>query len=359
MIHRDVWSIGLGRWGGVYIRIHLFFLLFATFTGYLAWQLAGRLQIAGGTLGWSAAICLGVLLLSVLIHELGHWWAVVRMGGRMEAIVLGPLGGLHPLRMPHDPQGELLATMAGPLASLAVCVVFLAAAALTSDLNALKLLHPISPVIVNDGSWALPVWHWQTIIRLTCWINWLLLLVNLIPAFPFDGGRACLAFLRAARPEIDPVVAVRVVARLAKLFALFMLVCAWIYRNAQPESVVPPWLALVLLAIFVFFSARVEEEEAEPDDAESDLFGYDFSQGFTSLEKSQRESAERPGPITRWWRRLQLRRQIRRRALEADDERQLDEILMRLHQHGFEELSTAEKSLLRRVSARYRSRESS
>ena len=83
--HRT-WSISLGRWGGLQIRIHGFFLLFALLTLFLGWHAHtdDALKIAGGSL------C--ILLVSVFLHELGHYLAALRLGGDGSEMVLGPLG---------------------------------------------------------------------------------------------------------------------------------------------------------------------------------------------------------------------------------------------------------------------------
>ncbi len=99
-----------------------------------------------------------------------------------------------------------------------------------------------------------------------------------------------------------------------------------------------------------------------PDDA---VFGYDFSEGYTSLERSQAQSEageeedEDSGPLERW---LDTRRQSRRQRqeqLEAEEDERVDEILARVHERGIESLSDEERMLLQRVSRRYRTRDHS
>ena len=196
------------------------------------------------------------------------------------------------------------------------------------------------------------------IVRLACWINWWLFVVNLIPAFPFDGGRACSAFLQSIRPQMDPERAVGIVATFARLVAVALFVSAFVFGDLFVESSAPPtWLALLLLSVFVFFSARVEESQAEEDDPDHELFGYDFSQGYTSLERSEEPPAADPGPISRWLERRRRQQQAKQARIEADEDIEADQILERLHEHGLDSLSPRERALLKRVSVRYRSRE--
>jgi hypothetical protein len=88
------------------------------------------------------------------------------------------------------------------------------------------------------------------------------------------------------------------------------------------------------------------------------LFGYDFSQGYTSLERSTTRHEAQVGPITRWIQRRRQARFQRQREVEAEEERRVDDILVRLHTHGIDSLSDEDRSLLKRVSARYRQRNS-
>jgi stage IV sporulation protein FB len=87
------------------------------------------------------------------------------------------------------------------------------------------------------------------------------------------------------------------------------------------------------------------------------VFGYDFSEGYTSLDagtakvRPYRESA-----LKRWRRRRSELRRQRRASLEAAEERRMDEILEKLHREGRSALSDEEHRFLVRVSAKYRNK---
>lgn len=347
----------MGRWFGVQIRLHMFFLLFATFTFYLAW----RESTPGDHLPGLALTCVVVLFLSVLAHEAAHSLIALRLGGSVDAIVIAPLGGLRPIRVPQDPQSELLAILAGPMASLAICLATLSIVALYDHESAYGLLNPLAPQNILTGTVAERTLSWGTVIRLTCWINWWLVVINLIPAFPFDGGRAILALIQSIKPRWERETGVSIVAACARVVALLLLVMAVVFHDSYAGTAIPSWLPLVLLAIFVFFGTRVEE--FAPEDMQSDeaVFGYDFSQGYTSLERSsrsqQQERTPRPGAITRWLRHRQKVREARRLQTERLEDERMDEILQRMHAKGYDHLSPEDLALLKRVSARYRSRE--
>ena len=354
MSQNEAWSLSLGRWWGVHVRLHMFFLLFATFTMYLAWH-----DTSGDELMLLATLSAVTLLMSVVAHELGHVVVAKQFGGFADTIVLGPLGGLQPVRVPYNRGGEFWAVVAGPLTSLLICTgCFLLISLQAQEFN-FGLLLPLAPSdLINDvvnGN----AWNGSTVLRLACWVNCWLFVVNLIPAFPFDGGQACLAMIRLLRPKMEQEHAVTIVSMIARIVAMGLLILALFANDTFATSRIPSWLPLVLLAIFVFFSARKEEHQAEFDDEEDVVFGYDFSQGYTSLERSTDEEPDAPpqGTMSRWMESVREKRERQRRSIEAAEDKQVDSILERLHQHGMESLSIEERSLLRRVSARYRSRE--
>lgn len=345
------WSIGLGRWGGNYVRLHMFFLLFAVCTLFLAWQANDD---PAGDLVWIAAGSLVILLLSVLLHELGHYFAAVRTGGDGDEIVIGPLGGLTSMRPPPDPYAECLMHLAGPLVNLTICLVCGAVLHLLSPGSVIGLLHPLAPVDLVEPASLVGT------LKLTFWINWVVLLANLLPAFPFDGGRALRAALMGWWPDASPRRAALFVASLAKFAALALLVLAWVYGRflEKAPTPIPMWFSLALLAIFLYFSAKHEEDRVEEVESEDDLFGYDFSQGYMSLEQSSKLRPPHEGPFKRWLERRRREKLRRQSEIEQEEERRVDEILERLHEKGMDQLSHEEQLLLKRVSHRYRQRNS-
>ena len=350
MRDHSIWSISLGRWGGLHLRLHMFFLLFAALTLYLGWR-EGQ-QIADDGIFWIGAASLLILLVSVLLHELGHCYAALSLGGTADQIVVGPLGGLAPVKLPNEPLYELLAVLAGPLVNLMVCLSCMPPLLVRHGSAAWGLLNPLQPENFPDSP------AWLVGVQLTFWINWVLVLVNLIPAFPLDGGRALRAVLSLLLPTWSERDTALVVATLARLAAIGMIVAAWLLRDANPTVLVPTWFALVFLSIFLFFSAKQEVSRLD-DEAEDDgPFGYDFSQGYTSLEREETYAPrpEVPGPFAQWLRHRREAKRRHQREIEVEEERRVDDVLIRLHKSGLDGLSTEERALLHRVSARYRSR---
>ena len=345
MRDQNTWSLRLGHWGDVQIRVHIFFLLFAAISVYLSWYNPGP---APRHVDWIVVSGLLVLICSVLWHEMGHFAVASKFGGAMPQSVLVPWGGLSTIYVPHDPKAEIIAYLAGPAANLVLCVICVPLLIWTSDLELSQLLHPLQPALVTDGS------NWPMLLSLTFWVNWLLFLVNLIPAFPFDGGQI---FRTALSRVLGKHYAGVAAARVAQMAAFVLLVIAWFVRNSDPSVLVPTWFALVIVAIFLLFSAATEPKRKEPEVTDDELFGYDFSQGYTSLEKSvDTLEDELESPISQWLEQRRRERKRRQVEQEAEEEKRVDEILARLHKLGMAGLSEEDRAILQRVSARYRNR---
>ncbi|MDZ4820973.1 MAG: hypothetical protein SGJ20_18565 [Planctomycetota bacterium] len=336
------WSISLGRWGGLNVRLHASFLVCAALIVFVFSRTEAS-QVAELSI-----LTLGILFASVLLHELGHVVVAVRFGGRVDRIMISPLGSF---QLPQvAPQSELPVALAGPAVNLLMVLMtaplLVMAGAKLQDF----LLTPLDPQkLVVGGEQA-----WLVALRLTCWINSLLLL-NLFPAYPLDAGHALAAMLR---PIFGSRPAVLIVATSAMLLAAGLVLMACLLP--ADNRLIPTWLLLALFAVFLYFNARYQIESLRAADAEDDLLGYDFSEGYTSLERPLDELPRaRPSLFAQWLQRRRTERQQRMRQQELDEERQVDVVLIRLKEYGLEGLSSQERSLLNRVSKRYRNRQRS
>jgi len=228
-------SIYAGRFLGVEFRIHLSFLVLIF---YIAWPFLVDFDSRAlpRALGLS-----GLALLCVFLHEVGHALAALRVGIPIRGIVLLPLGGIpFPGRDP-DLEGsprlaeEIRVAVAGPAVS-----AFLAA---------------VSGLIVlgTAGSHKLLAQPWIDVTALGksfFWLNALLFGVNLLPAFPLDGGRVLRAWMTASR-NIDYRRATRRAVTIGHLFAAaFILAGGWS----------SPWL--MLIGLFLFMATQIEERTA-------------------------------------------------------------------------------------------------
>ncbi len=338
------WNLFLGRWAGVQVRLHVFFVLFAVVALQLASQSSEPRQLYG------ALACLGLLLASVFVHEIAHCVAARRMGGSADQIVIWPFGGLVNAHVPHEPQNELTVALAGPLANLAVCLLIAPLLLIVySSVPLLQLLNPLAPPTGQAADL-----NWQAMLMWAFWINWLLVLVNMLPAYPLDGGRVLRSLLWVTTKYSFRESAIAT-ARVAKFTALGLWIGAWAANNNSEFSFVA--LPLALMGFFLFFGARQEMDRLSEQEAEDAFFGYDFSQGYTSLEKTLAPPRrQRPGMFKKWMAERRANRRLRKQQLEADEERRVDDVLARLHECGPHALTEEDRALLDRVSARYRNR---
>lgn len=167
------WSIPVGSVRGTVIRVHITFLLFLLWIGVAHYAQGGAPVAAQGV----AFILL--LFLCVLLHEFGHVFAARHYGVQTPDITLLPIGGVARLeRIPEAPTQELLIALAGPAVNLVIGVgIWLA----------LGGLIPVEGYEVQNPS--------VSLFSRLAWVNFFLVLFNLIPAFPMDGGRVLRALL--------------------------------------------------------------------------------------------------------------------------------------------------------------------
>jgi Zn-dependent protease len=169
------WSWRIGEFAGIGVYIHATFLLLI---GWIAVTHLG----AGESLAATVAGIIFVLAIfvCVVLHEFGHALTAGRFGIRTRDIVLLPIGGVARLeRMPDDPRQELWVAVAGPAVNLAIAGILYLWLAATGS------LVPMGGLGVASGPF---------LERLMA-VNLFLVLFNLIPAFPMDGGRVLRALL--------------------------------------------------------------------------------------------------------------------------------------------------------------------
>jgi Zn-dependent protease len=294
---------------------------------------------------------LGVLLASLLLHEAAHVLAARRCGGHAEQVLIWPLGGLIRSAAPRDARAELLVSIAGPLINLLAAAATLPTLLMLDAARFWQLLNPL--VLPYQGVNAVSAWtQLPEILALMFWVNWVLFLVNLLPAFPLDGGRMLHGGLWLWLGQRSVTLGAVLVSQFT---GILLVVGAWFVDDVRYGSA---WALLTILGVVLFFSARSEAVGIEDSHRDDDPLGYDFSQGYTSLERDlDGGSRSELGPVGRWLEERREARQEKQRQVEEDEERRVDDILARLHTAGLEGLSPEDRQILDRVSARYRNRQ--
>ncbi len=237
------WSLKLFSINGIPIRIHITFLVVIAWAAYNGFAL-GRADRVQGVAFMVALILL--LFLCVLLHELGHSLVAQLFGVHVADITLWPLGGLARIaRMPERPYQEFIMTAAGPATNILVALVLsLAALAWFGPGRLLALVT--APWLLYDLIGDMSITSlWFVLIA----DNVLLALFNLLPAFPLDGGRMLRAVLAAFLSYRS---ATSIAATIGQFLALLLGLAALLIGD----------LFLVAIALFVFFGAWQEREEA-------------------------------------------------------------------------------------------------
>jgi Zn-dependent protease len=218
------WSFRIFRIAGTDVKVHVTFFLVLVYYATEAYRAGG-----GAAVPETLAVVLAIFA-CVLLHEFGHITMARRFGVRTPDVILLPIGGVARLeRMPDEPIQEFLIAIAGPIVTLliaVVCYLFLRLAGQHPTILNLDVEH-LSPIAV--------------LMR----VNAVLLVFNLIPAFPMDGGRVLRSLLAM---RVGLVRATRTAASIGQVLAL----AGGMYGLYSNQFV------LVLIAFFVFIGAGAE-----------------------------------------------------------------------------------------------------
>jgi Zn-dependent protease len=227
-------AIRAGQIRGIGVNIHPTFGLVFVWAG-LQWGL--------GTNRGAWPLVLGLLLvllvfLSVLVHELGHCAMAQQFGVRVLDITLWPFGGVARIeQMPALPRSELLIALAGPAMSLAIAIALVPPVALIWVLLGRERILTGPDVLASLTP--------ASLIAYIAITNLFIMVFNLLPAFPVDGGR----MLRAA---LTPGLGRDRATSVAVAVGMVMAVLIFVLGMWQRQPILP------VLGIFIFFAARAE-----------------------------------------------------------------------------------------------------
>ncbi len=201
----SAFNISLGRWFGVPVQLHWSWVLLFAFIVI--------------SQPWSFALAYAGLFFIVLLHECGHCLAGKYYHCKVRDIVLYPFGGAASMEIPKKPFQEFVVAIAGPLVN----------ALLVLPLWALSSLHPILAMISI--------------------YNVVLLVFNLIPAFPMDGGRVLRSLLSLAMG--NHLKATTIAVRVGQGFCVVFALLGVFYL--QPM--------LLLVGLLIFMAAEQELQQ--------------------------------------------------------------------------------------------------
>lgn len=226
------------------------------FVHWSFWILPGLILMSALSAGGGMGAAIGSLVFlfaifgCVVLHEVGHALAARHFGIGTRDITLYPIGGVASLnRIPRNPYQELVIALAGPAVNVVLAGLFFLA--IVSGLGALLPLAA-SPL---DGSFLMGL----------MWANVVLVLFNLVPAFPMDGGRVLRAFLAMQLPYVQ---ATEIAAKVGQAVAVVLGLVGLYLRMP----------ILFLVALFVFLAAQAEARMARMDQLYQGFSGPGYAQ---------------------------------------------------------------------------------
>lgn len=216
-------SIKLFEVGGTAVRIHPTFFLLLVWIAAIHWMRGGPLEAINGVL------FIAILFVCVVLHEFGHILMARRYGIRTPDVTLLPIGGVASLeRMPEEPTQEILVALAGPAVNLVIATVLIFFLGEKFNLDHIVRIEEAQPNLIAQVAVA----------------NLVLLIFNLIPAFPMDGGRVLRAVLAL---RLGQMRATRIAATVGQGLAILFGVLGLLGN---------PFL--ILIALFIFLAATGE-----------------------------------------------------------------------------------------------------
>jgi Zn-dependent protease/CBS domain-containing protein len=226
------WSIPVGRLFGVDVRVHLTFLILPMFVFWTEYAAKGS---ANGPR--DLALC-AIILACVGAHEAAHMLASRRVGLIPKAVILLPISGValyEEPRLEKQPAAlfwkrEIWLAVVGPLMNLA--------------------LAGISVAVISASGKGIDLWKWpllqaSQLAKSVVWANLYIAILNMMPAYPLDGGRIVRA-LFSRKTDISS--ATRRAVSISTAISL-VLVFAGLFSDS--------WLTMV--GVIVFSAAQLEE----------------------------------------------------------------------------------------------------
>ncbi len=235
------WSLPLGRWFGVHLRIHYFFILLLFFC-VLSTNLSG-------TGSWRGVVLWLLLFGAVLCREAARAITAAWHGLAVRSILLLPIGGLFSYSSPEMAEraseggAQLALTIAGPLSNL-----------ILAALIAALIKGATSQVPLAKAPFVTP----SHLMRSTVWLNVALALINCLPAYPLDAGRLMRSAFARARGVAQATRAASGLGQMVGIAAVVVGLALLAIPGAGLATGVSPWL--IMGGFFVFIGAQLEDQ---------------------------------------------------------------------------------------------------
>ncbi len=204
-------AIRLFRFNGIDVSLHWSWFLVA------AYEIGDR-QTAYSSITWNVAEYLALFLI-VMLHEFGHALACRQVGGVANQIVLWPLGGVAYVNPPQRPGAYLWSIAAGPLVNVALLPI-------------LKIVG----ILFRSQGLAQELPNAFLLLQAVAWINLRLLIFNILPIYPLDGGQILRSLLWFVMGRARSLMAATVIGFLAANAIRLVWSSVRLYRDELLEG---------------------------------------------------------------------------------------------------------------------------
>jgi stage IV sporulation protein FB len=328
------WSFSCGNWAGTDVRMSVWMPIMMVLICLRVKSLEFGLAFAG------------IFLLTTLLHEMSHILVVRATGGMGDEVLLWPLGGLAMVHPAGTFRSQFLTPAAGPLCNFAICLA--AAVPLMPSGLPPEMFYPFAMPIGELSAEPL-----RDLLIVTFWMSWVLGLLNLLPVYPLDGGRMVQAVL-ALRWSGEATT--QIYLKIGVAVGFIGLIFGMFADGSEMLRPCATWI-VVIAAMVLLLNLQESHQLQSAESYEDSVFGYDFSQGYTSLERgleTEQKPVKRPGSLQRWRERRKAEKLRRQQEQNAQVQAELDVLLQKIQDHGMDSLSEAERRQLKRASALYR-----
>ena len=378
------WAFPIFRAFGIPVKVHAFLIIFAVGTFFRQVLAPG-----GSERVFEVFLVTGPLLFAlVLLHEFGHCFAGRLMDGEAKEIVLWPLGGLAVVDVPQHWKPHTVTALGGPLVNAAICfaaAVVLAGAGFLPTVNpladpyaaemrnyrdgrvytselGLRLYEPGTNVAVAPTPDMVAKLHKEVELheavvksgldRPTAprafvwvdrvfWVSWVLLLLNLLPGYPLDGGQI-LQGLVWSKGDRDQ--AIQTASYAGIVVAAVFLIASLTLNEVWPMA----------LGLFVAVACWLKMNPQFLGDPAYGEYGPGYGSSDGDDEAPARPAKKRQSLLKRLTTARTARRMQRQNAQQQRDEDRLDSLLEKIARK--EPLTAEETAFMKRVSARYKNR---
>ncbi len=380
------WALPLFRFWGVQVRVHILFFLVTL--GLFIRQVSRD----GSVLGPLDVLLFTVVMLFgiILVHEYGHVYGARRVDGDSEEILIWPLGGLAYCDIPHHWKASFITTLAGPMANVFMALL---SGFVLLGFGFIPTLSPLDDPYISpmknyhdgrtytseygfklyEAGTATPAAGTEKVeyggkpdamreaardymatngyeralaptafvwLNRFFWLNVVLLLLNLVPAYPLDGGQLMHALIWKYTDNYRQ--ATMIACYSGYVVAMILLVIS-ITNNST---------LVLALGGFIFASSYFKLKQTIEGANE---FGYDFSGGYSTLDAEDERPRRKPVSFFKRWLQARAAKRLKHEhdQRQREDER-MDQLLEKIATQGRESLTAEERRFMQRVSERYR-----